>query len=559
MKTSGLFCIALAVTIVLPAAAANLADVARLAGGDGAGSPAPTSPLPFSIPLDTAAFWSSPPYSGSVWGVGLVDLSDDGYPEVVVVFEQGNCYVYKNNGGVIEETPSWISDDIGFHIWPAFGDIDNDGDLDMAVACYSFVGGLTKVYYNVGGGLERSPGWVASSGGGTICDWGDFDNDGDLDLAIADMFASPAVFRNDSGTLTSMPVWRGADYNIDYAAAWLDVDNDGDLDLAVSGINGSIPALRVYKNGDGTLETTASWRSQVTGGDYLGTYIVPFDVDRDGDVDAAVSTGFINAQPNVVFRNNGGTLEGSPSWISSESGNSGGSLFGDLNGDGLLDWAVNDGVHGSVYERFGDTLSPTATWHSQDEGGLGVDLGDVDRDAVAYREDTLVSDGHGLFYLSRVPVEKFDLVVVDGDTLALTDYCVNVKRGWVSVKDSVPTGVEVVLGYHHSTDLEFLLSDYPNDNAHLYRSNQVGVAEPGRAVAGRSLRAAPNPFRSRVVIGGVEQTAAVFDVAGRPVRVVAARGRDAEWDGRDEFGRMVPPGVYLVRSAGLSVRVVRAH
>jgi hypothetical protein len=87
----------------------------------------------------------------------------------------------------------------------------------------------------------------------------------------------------------------------------------------------------------------------------------------------------------------------------------------------------------------------------------------------------------------------------------------------------------------------------------------VGVpGDPGIVGSGAGLAfARPNPFRDRTVIHFVAAQAAtvelaVFDIAGRRVRTLlrgaaAAGEHDAPWDGLDDAGRRVAPGVYLYR------------
>jgi hypothetical protein len=524
------------------AARADLADVARAARGAVEHVPVTGPGADYAIPLQPQPFWSSSAFDGSLWGTSLVDFDSDGYPEVVSVYEAGRVYIFKNSAGYVESLPGWQSTDIAYNIAPAFGDVDNDGDQDMAIACYSFVGGRAKVYENRFGIPDPEPVWVATSGGGTTCDWGDYDNDGDLDLAIADMFAVPGVFRNDTGVLSPVPLWTANDGNLDFGVAWVDVDLDGDLDLAVSAINASLPALRVYRNSGGSLERAASWRSTVNAGDYVGAWVGAHDIDGDRDLDVAVSCGFISSHRNVVFRNSGSGLEGYPAWQSSGASESGFSVFADLNGDGLLDWAVNDGDAGAVYENTDTMLNPARAWTSNPAGGLGLDVGDVDADGVVAATDTISADGRKLYYLGTRPLLALDSVLVSGSPLPLDAWCANLKRGWVSLRDSVAPGTEILLFFRHSTDLELVMSETSTNRAHLFLNAQTGAEEPagdGEALAEPRW---PGIARGQLRLPAAGNARyALLDAAGRKVTGLAGGENDV---------RHVAPGVYFVRQTG---------
>jgi hypothetical protein len=73
--------------------------------------------------------------------------------------------------------------------------------------------------------------------------WGDYDSDGDLDLAVANLNRPKRVYRNEDGTFTL--AWQSLENDASYSLDWGDYDGDGDLDLAV-GNEGS--ASRVYRN-----------------------------------------------------------------------------------------------------------------------------------------------------------------------------------------------------------------------------------------------------------------------------------------------------------------------
>ncbi|GAF70923.1 unnamed protein product, partial [marine sediment metagenome] len=140
----------------------------------------------------------------------------------------------------------------------AWGDYDNDGDLDLALTgrdddsnCYS------RVYRNDSGAFTDINAGMVTVLNSTIA-WGDYDNDGDLDLAVAGRCYGGVseweskIYRNNAGnfvdigaTITGL---AGSSF------AWGDYDNDGDLDLAVSGYwtDGTFYFIcEVYRNDEG--------------------------------------------------------------------------------------------------------------------------------------------------------------------------------------------------------------------------------------------------------------------------------------------------------------------
>jgi hypothetical protein len=222
----------------------------------------------------------------------------------------------------------------------AWGDYDSDGDLDMALS-----GGvdnttqfISRIYRNDGGSFVDIQAGLLNVAGGSL-DWGDYDNDGDLDLLLTgwDKLINGApftrIYQNNVGTFTALQaglpdIWLGA-------ARWGDDDNDGDLDVALVGISSAGTALHaVYTNNGGTFVSQFS----ATGGS-AGETLEWGDYDNDGYSDL-IMLGDLGVVGNVqIFHNNGGTSwTGIPDLFPAAHNNATG--WADYDNDGDLDLSL---------------------------------------------------------------------------------------------------------------------------------------------------------------------------------------------------------------------------
>ena len=177
----------------------------------------------------------------------------------------------------------------------AWGDYNGDGEIDLYVAHQT--AGQSGLFRNEGlSGFVEVTGGPLSGGPNNQCGlWGDYDNDGDLDLFVAnsDTLGSKLLRNDGAGTFASL---TGGPTSISgaYGAAWGDYDNDGDLDLylASSGIN------RFYRN-DGN-DTFAAVYDSLLANSGDSRCAVAGDYDNDGDLDLYVVN---NNAANKLYRN----------------------------------------------------------------------------------------------------------------------------------------------------------------------------------------------------------------------------------------------------------------
>ncbi len=288
---------------------------------------------------------------GEVGGINLIqaDYNNDGRPDVYVIrggwmFDQGrhpNSLLKNNGDGTFED----VTEAAGLlSLMPtqvaAWGDYDNDGAVDLFVANEAVpqIDARYQLFRNKGDGTFTE---VAESVGLGVSDfakgavWGDYDNDGLLDLYVSVLGQPNHLFHNDGpgddGTWQFADVAKRAEVTVPISGSttWFwDYDNDGWLDLFVATHPGlgaySLPDLaagylgrptrleppRVFRNlGDGTfgdmaMETRLARPLPARGANFG-------DLDNDGFLDCYLGTGdadFRTLVPNRMFRNDGGTV-----------------------------------------------------------------------------------------------------------------------------------------------------------------------------------------------------------------------------------------------------------
>lgn len=316
--------------------------------------------------------------------VALGDADGDGDLDLAVAVDCSvaslcpSARIFANVAGTLEFEPSWSAVEPGRATAVAWGDVNGDGDLDLAVGTI----GQTRLYLAVSGVLATSAGWIAAEPDNTRdVAWGDLDGDGDLDLAIVSNGGPARIYRNQGGSLSQMAFWSSADSFEGTSVAWGDVDGDGDLDLAV----GAVGLSRIYLNQGGTLGRDAGWVTPAA--DRTGS-IAWGDMDGDGDLDLAIGNGSELGRV-IVYSNSssGGAISLTQVWQSDEQSSTNSVAWGDIDGDGDLDLIVgNGGLSGApnrVYRNQSGQLNPLAFWSSAEADITNsMALGDLDGDGA---------------------------------------------------------------------------------------------------------------------------------------------------------------------------------
>ncbi len=297
---------------------------------------------------------------GSSWG----DYDNDGRPDLFVGnwWNQTNL-LYNGSGELKLQSNSIVTSDRSYSETGSWGDYNNDGFLDLYV---TNSGGTSKVNFlfeNNGDGrftkITESA-HVTDAFTSRNIDWIDYDGDGDLDIFVTNEGnEANNLYRNNG----DQGFEKISDHTLvnsnkqSFGSSWGDYDNDGLLDLFIS--NWQNQNNQLYKNlGNGNYEEVTSGIVVEDGGYSVGS--AWGDVDNDGDLDLFVANAFSgNSQTlNLLYINNGnGTFKKDTSEISKEPGWTYGTAFGDYNNDGYLDIALgkcfNANENNAIYRNKG--------------------------------------------------------------------------------------------------------------------------------------------------------------------------------------------------------------
>jgi uncharacterized repeat protein (TIGR01451 family) len=409
------------------------------------------------------------------------DMDNDGDLDLFVSNRPGDNALYQNEGaGQFAEigVAAGVSDYYGMGEGAAWADDDRDGLVDLYVANYT---GAAPPY-NKPNRLFRNLGenqfedvaaqrLVAHTGNGEGIAWADFDNDGDQDLYVANASGANVLYqRRDDGTFEdvtgAMHVPGGPGSS--FGAAWGDYDNDGWLDLYVA----QQGANKLYRNLGGTDFADVSTEAGVAGNRFsLGC--AWGDFDNDGRLDLHVAHADISGYDpgDVLYHNEGGTPVAF-SDVTEETGvvnqlDARGSAWGDYDNDGDLDlYVVNQGT-GQTNRLFRNNgtlnhwLTVSLIGCSSNRSGIGARVL-VTGDSQQIRE---ISGGSGFASQDSLPAE-FGLSSWDGP--------VAVDVQWPSGGHTSLAGVAV--------DAMVMVHECRPDLSGATKSVDVDAALPGEAL-----------------------------------------------------------------------------
>ncbi|MFQ5600573.1 MAG: FG-GAP repeat domain-containing protein [Candidatus Krumholzibacteriia bacterium] len=274
----------------------------------------------------------------------LVDLDNDGDQDLAVTTDDQVILLANDGAGHFSERSRWPDLPIGFSI--AAADYDEDADLDLYVCRYfadtnknmgqlphpvpyhdANNGGANALLRNDGDwrfvDATRETGLDANNGRWSYAAaWEDYDNDGDVDLYVANDFGRNNLYRNDGGRFVDVAAAAGVeDIASGMSVSWADYNHDGWMDLYVSNMFSSAGGRITYQRqfqetaspqtkshyqrlargnslfrnlGDGTFDDVSDEAAVTMGRWAWSSNFV--DINNDGWDDLVVANGYVTGE-----------------------------------------------------------------------------------------------------------------------------------------------------------------------------------------------------------------------------------------------------------------------
>ena len=396
---------------------------------------------------------------GPNYGVSVADFNNDGWDDIYVTRRPGANRLFQNDGNgtftnVAASAGVAFADKTRIAIW---GDINNDGCIDLFLANDNGV--KDKLYLNNCDGTFED---ISTSAGIEDDHWtqaavmADIDNDGLLDIYITHLDYQNILWKNNGdNTFTDITVAAGVTDNlISMGAVFFDYDNDRDLDLYLTH-DGNEPNILFQNDGQGNFTDVANESNTAIA--KLGMGVDAGDINNDGWLDLYITNLFPN---NLLINNGDGTFTDISDTAGDDVADGGmgwGTTFVDIDNDGFQDiYFVNTaGAANFLLQNKGNETFETIVPNSQ--------MAEV---ATTYGVASLDYDNNG----------KMDLFVPASNTVVPnrlffnhstnTNHWIKIKTiGTVSNYCGIGTRVKVIAGEKQYIDEVMAGSGWSSQNS----------------------------------------------------------------------------------------------
>ncbi|MCP5063445.1 MAG: hypothetical protein GY936_13415 [Ignavibacteriae bacterium] len=316
--------------------------------------------------FEEKTFYSNAKVVDDEYGVVTADFNNDGLTDIFTcgLYEKNHLYINKgefnfsdesNERGLNKQTKNERLTR-GLNLGACAGDFDNDGEIDIYVTSLT---SQNKIYHNLGEGnfvdYSMIAKGVGESGDRTnAVITGDVDNDGDLDIFITNenttnrfyIINGAGIFSEVTDKVNLISKFGGT------GASFADIDNDGDLDLFVANWSSKNVLYKNHFTEFGILKFIDFTDSANVGGEnYSKSNGVVFaDIDNDADMDMYVTN---RKTSNKFYKNNGKgffkdeTLE----FFGKDSLKSYGAVIVDFDNDGYKDLYLSNVGSNKFYQN----------------------------------------------------------------------------------------------------------------------------------------------------------------------------------------------------------------
>ena len=474
-------------------------------------------------------------------GVSFQDFDNDGLDDITFGTETGQPIMfYKNMGNTFALQNLNIPLNTSQVKQINWVDIDNDGDKDLYVTS-NILG--NKLYLNTGSlnftditGISGLPTSNITTYGAS---WGDYNNDGNLDVFLSSRDPSHTnpnrLYRNNgNNTFTDVSNLTGIGENsvLSFCSAFFDYNNDGFQDIYISNDRVNYHNILYRNNGDNTFTDVSNASGTGIAIDAMSTTID--DYDSDGYLDIYVTN---TPNGNVFLKNNG---DGTFTNVASTTGTTFNSIgwsavFLDAENDTDLDLYVSGSLNGSnpsflsaaFYLNNGNntfSLPNNCGFLGDTMESFSNAIGDFNNDGLS---DIVVNNAN-----------NNDILLWKNESVTTNNYLKVNLQGTISNRDGIGSKIEISIGgnkqYRYTLNGEgYLAQNSSNEIFGLGTATQVdyikvtwlsGVVDTYTNVAANqtvtiventnilsretskfnSITVFPNPAQNYVTINGLE-------------------------------------------------------